>query len=245
MGLFLPVFFMLGSVLMQAQGSYSSAIHAYQQGQYGAARDSFLMLEQQGYSDAPLYYNLGNTFYALNDLGRAILYYERALKQEPDFLPARQNLTLAKSKCEDDYLEVEDFFAWRWLKSAAQRLGARGWMWASIGTAWILIGLLVAYWWQKITWRRFIITVVLAGLVWTGVTALGWLRHYLDEHLQEAVVIPAEAALRIAPDEQSAEVLTLHAGLKITLLDTLNGWHKIQLPNKETGWIKQHDFIKI
>src|SRR5262249_60434838 len=51
-----------------AQGYYQQAIAGYEQ------------LVAAGIHNAKLYYNLGNAYFRLNDLGHAILHYRRGLR---------------------------------------------------------------------------------------------------------------------------------------------------------------------
>lgn len=231
--------------LLWGQTPFDNAIKAYQEGQYAEARDLFLGLEGAGYHGASLYYNLGNTYYALNDLGRSTLYFERAIKLEPHNLVLRQNLDVVKTKCSDDFLLIPDFFAWRWIKAFSLKMSPAAWMWCSVSLAWVMVIMVMAFWWQKITRKWLMAAVSGLGLIWILVTAFGLVRHYLQEHRHEGIIIPQEVILRAAPDAQSAELLKLHAGLKVTLLDTLNRWHKVELPNKETGWLNPEEVIKI
>lgn len=243
--LLFTLLFLLPAVWAQTDDVYASAIKAYQENRYAEARDLFLAAERQGLSSGSLYYNLGNTYYALQEIGSTILYYERALKAEPHNPVFRQNLLQAKSRCKDDFLIIEDFFMWRWLKSASQYLSSAVWMWWSFLLTSLMAIWLMAYWWQRISKRIFLLAGSLILAAWICVVVLGWVRHYLDKHIHEGVIITPEVTLRAAPDQQSAEVERLHAGLKVTLIDTLSGWYKVVLPNKETGWINGTELSKI
>ena len=59
-----------------------------------------------GYSDATLYFNLGNAYLESDDLGRAILSYLRALALTPRDTDVSTNLDLARSQTVDQ-IEVE------------------------------------------------------------------------------------------------------------------------------------------
>ncbi len=232
-------------VSLWGQTPFDNAINAYKNGQYSEARDLFSAMEREGYQDAALYYNLGNTYYALNDLGRSILYFEKASRIEPHNHILRQNLEIARSKCADDFLIIPDFFIWRWIKSFSLSWSATAWMWCSVGFAWVIVIVLMAFWWQKLSRMWLVVALGSLGLTWITVTGLGWIRQYLHQHHQQGIIIPQEVVLRAAPDAQSAELFKLHAGLKVTMVDTLNRWQKVELPNKETGWLRPEEIIKI
>src|SRR5215470_19112395 len=69
-----------------AQGYYQQAIAGYEQ------------LIAAGIHNAKLYYNLGNAYFRLNDLGRAILHYRRGLRLEPGNRQLQANLSYARSR---------------------------------------------------------------------------------------------------------------------------------------------------
>jgi tetratricopeptide (TPR) repeat protein len=69
-----------------AQGYYRQAIAAYEQ------------LIAAGIHNAKLYYNLGNAYFRLNDLGHAILHYRRGLRLEPGNRQLQANLSYARSR---------------------------------------------------------------------------------------------------------------------------------------------------
>ena len=84
----------------------AAANDRYERGEYTEAAQQYEALIDMGYSDAALYFNLGNTYLESEDLGRAILSYLRALvlsPRDPDIL---NNLDLARSQTVDQ-IEVE------------------------------------------------------------------------------------------------------------------------------------------
>ena len=56
--------------------------------------------EKDGVS-SDLYYNMGNTYYRLGDLGHAVLNYRRALALDPSNEEARLNLEFVRTKITD------------------------------------------------------------------------------------------------------------------------------------------------
>ena len=84
-----------------AANTADEAAALYSQSRYGEALDLYLGLLGEGYGTAELYYNIGNTYYRMDSLGRAILFYRRALALKPGMDDARQNLALAESRTVD------------------------------------------------------------------------------------------------------------------------------------------------
>ena len=58
-------------------------------------------------------------------------------------------------------------------------------------------------------------------------------------------MVEKQGQVYIAPDYDSQEIITIHEGLKVRLLDQLSGWHKVRLPNGEVGWLPVDALEKI
>lgn len=65
---------------------------------YSKALLRFEKLTRQGVQNGKLYYNIGNIYFRLDDIGRAILNYRRAETFMPDNPNLRQNLSYAISR---------------------------------------------------------------------------------------------------------------------------------------------------
>ena len=89
---------------------------AYSLGEYSTALDIYNHIEREGYVSARLWYNMGNTCYKLQDDGRAILYYERALKLDPSNSDVKHNLEIARLKILDKIEIVPEFILATWTK---------------------------------------------------------------------------------------------------------------------------------
>src|SRR5574344_2121183 len=83
------------------------AIEAYNNKNYPAAIEAYDSLMKQGVS-SELYYNLGNCYYRSGNKGMAVLYYEKALKLEPDNRMAQANLDFIHTKLIDPYAAEEN-----------------------------------------------------------------------------------------------------------------------------------------
>ena len=86
----------------------------YAQKQYDSAAYYYEKLAVQKPKDAVLYYNLGNSYYKLNDIGLAVLNYERALHLDPGYKDAEDNLILTQSRIANRIQGSEDIFFVRW-----------------------------------------------------------------------------------------------------------------------------------
>ena len=76
----------------------------YEQGKYDEAIKVYSGLIDQGLESGNLYYNIGNSFFKKEELGRAILYYERAHKLIPGDSDLKSNYDFAVSKVRNPVL---------------------------------------------------------------------------------------------------------------------------------------------
>ena len=74
------------------------------------------ILNNEGES-ADIYYNLGNSYYKMDNIAKAILNYERALLLNPADNDIQFNLELAQSKTIDKVVPMSEFFFVTWTKS--------------------------------------------------------------------------------------------------------------------------------
>ena len=75
---------------------YNKANEYYSLKDYSGALELYTELIERGVKNPYLFYNLGNTYFKLGQLGYAILYYEKAISLKPFDRDARENLEYAR-----------------------------------------------------------------------------------------------------------------------------------------------------
>ena len=95
---------------------WTKANEAYSVGQYETALADYSKIEEGGYESYKLYYNMGNAWYKLGNMGKAILYYEKALKLNPAGEDAKNNLQIAKLRTLDKIDVLPEFILTTWIK---------------------------------------------------------------------------------------------------------------------------------
>jgi len=74
----------------------------YNQGQYFEAIEKYNLILKNGSHSDELYYNLGNSYYKLNDIANSIFYYEKALILSPKNDKVINNLSFANNMLIDE-----------------------------------------------------------------------------------------------------------------------------------------------
>ena len=83
--------------------------------------------------------------------------------------------------------------------------------------------------------------------MWTSLLGLSLLSlfisfqaRHLDKNRMEAIVVE-DTSLHEGSDERSDVVRGVSEGIKVRVVDQIEEWQKVELPDKEVGWIKSDD----
>lgn len=229
----------LPSAIAQPEETMEKANGLYADKKYPEAIQVYEQLVNAGYTSEALHYNLGNAYYRNQELGKAILHYEKARLIDPADEDILFNLEVARATQMDQMDDLPAFFLTQWWKNIRSQLSTTAWtilalvvLWASAGG--FLLRLLGkerqqrkrGFWWG--------LSLLIFSLLPFSLAISG---NAYDEHSREAVLLTREADLHYAPDMDSEIVLTIHEGLKVDLQDRISDWYKVRLPNGEIGWL--------
>ena len=99
----------LGFASAMGQSLVEKAATEYNNDKYPEALELYLQAAKEEGTSSDLYYNIGNTYYRMGDLGHAVLYYERALVMDPSNDDAATNLEFVNSKIQTRISEEKSF----------------------------------------------------------------------------------------------------------------------------------------
>jgi tetratricopeptide (TPR) repeat protein len=215
------------------------ALHDYYQGNYERAAQELQRLLAIPVENEDLHYDLGCAYFRLGKLGPAIYHFERALALSPSDEDARYNLdtsrTLVASRVKDEIKGASDEALWVRLSTA---LRLQSWAAIFLGLWWATLGILFLLRFLRGAVRAGLIAVDGLLLVLMLMTALGLAaREYHDRRVHVGIVLPDQVVVREGPDVVAKVSFRLHAGLKVRLQESLNGWSRIRLPNGLEGWL--------
>jgi len=177
--------------------------------------------------------NLGYCYAKMNRYPEAIWAYEKALQHGPNDVVLK-DLKQVKGKVDNEIPQFSEFFLIRWWKSLNGMLPSS--MWALMAMLFFTGFLWTSYqYWikdnEKIKswrWVTFSIFLILLILSFTSVK--------LEQTLRYAIVLE-ETAIFVGSDERSDKIRDVGEGNKVRLLDAIGGWNKVELPDKEIGWM--------
>ena len=196
------------------------------------------MIEGENLQSADLYYNIGNTYFKLDDKAHAILYFERALKLDPSHEDAAHNLDIARQLTLDKIDAVPDFILVSWFRNLRQGLSADTWAWLTLGLL-VCVGVLFLLFRNggSLGLRRvsFIVGCVLFVLaVFTLIFSLQQKRAVTRQ--DSAIVTSPVCSVKSSPADGGTTVFVLHEGTKVRLLDNVGDWAKVEIADGRQGW---------
>ena len=230
----------LAAPAVAAQESlYEAGNQRYQAGDYAAAVESWLRITEAGYESGELYYNLGNGYFKLGELGRAILYYERAARLIPGDENLRANLELARSMTADEIVPLPGFWllrAWRWVVDLFP-VGLLAILAACcyLAACTVAVMLILRAPLPRVVLIRSAaaatgLLLVFGGLLLTRELGVG--------RPQEAVILASEVQVRSAPaDEPDLLLFSIHEGTVVRVDRRAEEWAEIVLADGKVGWV--------
>ena len=210
----------------------------YGKKEYEQAAQRYEEVLAQGYESAELHYNLGNAYYRTDEMGRAVLNYERALRLKPTMSDAKENLALAESKTVDRIAKLPKLFVVEWIDGLCRFVSPRGWriVWLVV-LAVVLAGVVLMRNGGTLGWRKTGLTVgIVAAVLLVAVSALWHTSASRYNARNEAIVMQPAITVKGSPDEMSVDKLVLHEGTKVSISETVGRWHKITIADGTSGW---------
>lgn len=220
---------------------------AYAKGQFKEALAAYQQVLDAGYVSVALYFNMGNAHYKLADMPDAILNYEKAAKLAPGDEDIKLNLKLANLKITDRIEEAPEFFLSTWWKAFIFFFSANTLSVITVISFILGFVLLIAYLFlvdllpKKIAFYTGIVILALGLITLLMVNVQSG---YLDGHPQ-AIVFSGAADVKSGPDLKQKTLFVIHAGTKLKIKESNNGWIKIELANGNSGWIAAADVKEI
>ena len=211
---------------------------AYIDGDFSKAVELYLQIVARGYYSARLYYNMGNAFFKLGELGEAILYYNRALVLSPSMEDAAHNLEIAEAQTKDKIAVVPKFFLNRWLQTIQRTLSCTAWSVMSLLCLAVALALLLLFLLgSALSVRKlgFYGTVVALLLF---VTTLSFAISERNDILnrEQAIVMSSAISVKSSPDRAATDLFVIHEGTKVTISSQVEGWAEVTIADGKKGW---------
>lgn len=208
-------------------------------------------------SSSALYYNLGNAYYRLGKLGKAVIAYERALKIDPSNDDARFNLAFVRRHLADKQTSDKSTLGIMADKVVGW-FSPDAWAWICCGLFILTLSLIALYLFTESVWIRktgffgaiggFVLSVLSFIIAQSAAS--------LTQANDSGVVVSQSVILSSsprAPKDRNEEVALIHEGTKLRVIDSLNThidststkWYKVEIDRTHQGWLQSASIEKI
>ena len=220
---------------------------SYIDGDYAAAVTAYQAIENRGYSSARLYYNMGNAYYKQGQIGRAILYYNRALVISPSMDDARHNLEIAEAQTKDNIAVVPEFFLNRYMRTLRSSISCSAWSAMSVAFFGVmLLFLLIFLLGSRIKVRKVgFYGAVVSLLLFIVVTIFGVSARNSIIDRPAAIVMSSAISVKSSPDRAATDLFVLHEGTKVEVSSEVDGWSEITIADGKKGWTESAHLERI
>lgn len=218
-----------------------SASATYSKGNFQKASEYYEGIISLGYESPEVYFNLGNTYYKMDNIAKSILNYERAKKLTPQDEDIIFNLKLANQRTLDKIEPAPKLFLEEWWDNLKSAHSEKRWSMRSI----ICFALFLFFLGVFITSRKAINKQFgfWLGIVFFSLSAISFSiskSRYNDMSSHDsAVILSSSAEIKNAPAESGTKLFILHEGTVVSTHETKGDWLKVELTKEKVGWIKK------
>lgn len=223
---------------------WARAVSDYTEENYQAALDGFAAIGEAGYVSPDLYYNMGNCCYKLGHrIGLSILYYEKALKLDPAYEDAAVNLEIAREQTLDRIEAVPEFILLTWFKAFRDTLSSDAWAWiALVLLLTVAVMVLLFRFGRSLVLRKSAFALAVVAFVFMVIsTVFAFNLRSAVEDSGEAVVTVPVSSVKGSPGSTDQPLFILHEGTKVSVVDSLGEWYRIELSDGRQGWLQGND----
>ena len=215
---------------------YQSGLDFYQSRAYQNAKTSFEKVLENNWESPELYYNLGNTYYRLNDISGAVWAYEMCLHHDPTHEDSEFNLKLVNINVKDRIAIPEAPIYLKFYMGIKERFTPNEWVKITLGLLVLfLLILLVRIFWGYLPVlnfsENFLLILVFITLFFT-VNSI-----WSDSNISQGIIHLETVSVLSEPNIQSTTLFKVHEGLKVSVTQRSREWLEIELIDGKIGWI--------
>ena len=217
----------------QPESKITRANQFYNQNQFQEAADLYERAITGGGNNGHLYFNLGNAYFRMDDVARAVLNYARAQTLLPRDEDIEANLEYALRQTVDQLdgrkphaLDSVVF----WVRDLNLKEHGIALLWINLAF-WLALAVRLHYRTQILqTAAKVLLTLLVLAWVSTGV------RWQLESGRSFGVIHPKQIDVHSGWNTRTAALFQLHQGTLVSLAREKEQWVELELPDGKTGW---------
>lgn len=234
-------FFLFITQTFWAQSAFEKGNALYQKENYQEAITFYENIVKSGQESSEVYFNLGNCYYKLNKVAPAVYNFEKALLLSPNDSEIQNNLSFAKKMAIDEITEAPKVGFSKIIADFTSNFHYDTWAWIAIlCSVLFLIGFVFYYFSSSTGLKRLFFSGMILFLLFLLVSIFsGFYEKNRISNDRPAIVFADVISVKSEPNASAQDAFTLHAGTKVTVLEDLGSYRKIQLADLKEGWIEK------
>lgn len=219
----------------------------YQKEQFEQAAAKYEEVLDLGLVSDEVYFNLGNCYYKLNKVALSIYNFEKAKQLNPTCSSVENNLNFSQKLAVDEFEVVPRAGLDKLVFDTTSIFHYNTWASIGVGLAFLFLMSFAGYYFSNYTFTKrlffsgmiFLLAVLVAVLL-----SASFQKKYRDSN-KAAIVFETVTSLHSEPKANSPEITPIHEGAKVLIVEDVNGWNKVVLPNGVQGWLPKTALRKI
>ena len=226
---------------------FNNGVELYNNGKYEEAIVQFKSIIENGEHSEALYFNLGNSFYKINDIANSIYFYEKALILKPKDRDILNNLAYSQNMLIDKIEKLPTNQVSDFLNYISKILNMQQWLITGLVLWYIFLTTFLLYFFNTKTISKknyFTFSAIFFSLsilfIFNGIN-----RFENKKKTISAIIFENKIDFRAEPNFRSEILFNLHEGTKVVIQEELNEWGLVEINDGNSGWIELKSIKKI
>lgn len=229
------------------QTSFEEGNELYRKNQFQEAVLAYESVLKTNKHSAELYFNLGNAYYKLNKVAPAIYNFEKALLLKPNDKTILNNLAFAQKMQIDEVKEVPEVGFGKIVTNFTSSRHYNSWAWIAVYGSFFILLFFIGYYFSN---RTLLKRIFFGGMFVSGLVLVLGITAALSEKEHEtldrpAIVFDEQVEVKGEPKSDAQNAFILHEGTKVEVMEELDDWRKIALPDGTDGWILKNSIKEL
>lgn len=190
-------------------------------------------------------YNLGCSYYRLDEIAKSLLWFERAYLLNPGDEDVRVNLEMARSKTIDKIVPRHELIFVTAYRSLVNMMSLRMWAYTCIfcfGAS--LLCIVLFFFSERLLLRKagFFAAVVFILFTIAG-NVCAYQQRSFDMNRNMGIVMVSAVTVKSTPSESGNDLFVIHEGTRVEVTDnSLREWCEVRIADGKVGWIHKKCF---
>jgi tetratricopeptide (TPR) repeat protein len=234
------------SLWSQNDSIFNKANNAYTNGNYQEAVRLYQSILKDDKISSELFFNLGNSYYKLENIPNSIYNYEKALKLDPDNASIKNNLAFAERMKLDQFEILPESEVDQGIENLVTYFSVDTWSKIGLVILFFATGAFFIFlFFRKPLTKRIALSICFVFILCSaGCFSLAQIQLNQIDQNTYAIIFEKEKVLYEEPNTKSSVLFDLHEGTRVRILDEFRSFYKVELPDGTVGWMNTEN-IKV